>query len=309
MRKHEKKNKTVNLDPSFYKKKMKLKEKTKKKLTTMESPQVKQSRLAESKQRWSEYQDAKKIFHGIAFMFTASGSVLTWGALSVFWIYSFIRDEMEAKLGEDHFGATPIVMGLSASFFFVIPILSFFLDFLLADKYQRWARSAYKYIKDNEAKGYDVSAYKADIYGYGPKGEKSENYFENNCRNARIVFGIILGLLCATLLFAGVGMIAWCVSAMTVSVPLDSDSYKFYLTFLIGTCLCGFAHVLLIGYFSWSFVGVEMRCRGFKKGEVAYVRQKNAETVQMEKIRQNLMTESMNPKSAGMFNRRPAYGV
>lgn len=262
----------------------------------MASPLMQQSRLAESKQRWTEYQDAKKIFHGIAFAFTASGSVLTWGALSLFWIYSFIRNEMEAKLGEDHFGATPVVMAISASFFFVIPILSFFLDFLLADKYQRIARDAYKYIKDNEAKGYDLSAYKADLYD-----EKSEYYFENNCRSARIVFGIILGLLCATLLFAGGGMIAWCVSAMTVSVPLDSDSYKFYLTFLIGTCLCGFAHILLIGYFSWSFVGVEMRCRGFKKGAILFKKQEE----QRVKINQNPMT----PQSAGMFNRRRAYGV
>jgi hypothetical protein len=200
-------------------------------------------------------------------------------------------------------------MAISASFFFFIPILSFFLDFLLADKYQRIARNAYKYIKDNEAKGYDLSAYKADLYGHGPMGEKSEYYFENNCRNARIVFGIILGLLCATLLFAGGGMIAWCVSAMTVSVPLDSDSYKFYLTFLIGTCLCGFAHVLLIGYFSWSFVGVEMRCRGFKKAANEYIKKQKEDTMQAGKIFQN-MTTPWNAQSAGMFNRRqPAYGV
>jgi hypothetical protein len=284
----------------------------------METPLlVKQSQLAkmkqratESKQRWTEYQDAKKIFHGVAFVFTAAGSVLTWGALSLFWIYSFIRDEMEAKLGSDHFGATPYVMAISASLFFVIPILSFFLDFLLADKYQRWARDAYKYIKDNEKQGFDVSAYKADVYGYGPKGEKSENYYENNCRNARIVFGVILGFLCATLLFAGGGMIAWCVSAMTVSVPLDSDSYKFYLTFLIGTSLCGFAHILLIGYFSWSFVGVEKRCSGFKKGELVYKKEQE----QQNRIFQNVTTpwvtqNPMTPQSAGMINRRAAYGV
>jgi hypothetical protein len=272
----------------------------------MESPQMKQSRLAESKQRWSEYQDAKKIFHGIAFIFTASGSVLTWGALSIFWIYSFIRDEMEAKLGEDHFGATPVVMGLSASLFFVIPILAFFFDFLLADKYQRWARSAYKYIKDgkDEKTGYDTSAFRANLYGYGPERDEYEQYYKNNCRDARMWFWIIIVPVGLTLLFAGGGMIAWCVSAMTDSVPLDSDSYKFYLTFLIGTCLCGFAHVLLLGYFIWSLVGVEMRCKGFKDDAKDY----ETDLKQKGLILDNI-SNPWNAQSAGMFNRRPAYGV